>query len=163
MNTEEAIAYLESQISDPKVGLPLGIFGFVTRVTPMVNVDLLIKDEYGRTLLSWRNDDFSGTGWHIPGGIVHYKEKLEDRIAEVAKHEIGTNVQFDKTPIAVNQIFVPHKTRGHFLSLLYRCFTHGNFRPSNCGLTETDPGYLKWHDFCPNNLIEVHEIYRKHL
>ena len=52
MTIQEAIKYLEGQIVDPRVGLPSEIFYFITRLTPMVNVDLLIKDEDRRSLLS---------------------------------------------------------------------------------------------------------------
>ena len=58
-------------------------FGLV-ELTPLVNVDLLIKDS-GRTLLTWRDDEFYGPGWHIPGGILGFKERALDRLAKVAE------------------------------------------------------------------------------
>ena len=129
----------------------------------MVNVDLLIKDENGRTLLSWRDDQFASAGWHLPGGIVRFKEKLEDRLLKVAEKEIGATVEFDPVPIAINQIICDHNTRGHFISHLYRCFLAGKYIPENAGLTNKDRGYLAWHDTCPANLVTVHEIYRKYI
>ena len=163
MTIQEAIKYLEGQIVDPRVGLPSEIFYFITRLTPMVNVDLLIKDEDRRSLLSWRDDEFSGSGWHIPGGIVRYKEKMENRLNEVAKQEIGINVQFYPEPLVLNQAFVPHKTRGHFISFLYKCFIPGNFHPDNGSLTKRDLGYLEWQETCPQDIVEVHEMYRKYI
>ncbi|HSV43361.1 MAG TPA: NUDIX hydrolase, partial [Candidatus Bathyarchaeia archaeon] len=64
MNIQEAIQFLETQISDSREGLPQDIFFFASRITPMVNVDLLIKDNRNRMLLAWRDDEFAGTGWH---------------------------------------------------------------------------------------------------
>lgn len=160
MKINQAIDYLEKQIKDPKVGLPEDIFLFVSRLTPLVNVDLLIKDENGRTLLSWR-DDLHGTGWHIPGGIVRFKEKMETRLLKVAKKEIGVPIEFDPKPLALNQFICSQDTRGHFISILYKCFLSKNFIPQNNRLKEKDQGYLKWHDKCPSNLIKSHEIYRK--
>ncbi len=160
MNINEAIKFLEKQISNPSVGLPEEVFLFVSRLTPLVNVDLLIKDEDNRTLLSWR-DDIHCKGWHIPGGIVRFKEDLKKRIEKVAETEIGKAVEFEPVPIAVNQIICDYNTRGHFISLLYKCFLSGRYIPKNIGLTEKDKGYLKWHDSCPSNLIKVHEMYRK--
>jgi ADP-ribose pyrophosphatase YjhB (NUDIX family) len=130
---------------------------------PMVNVDLLIKDETGRTLLSWRDDQYAGTGWHIPGGIVRFKENLEERLLKVAETEIGAPVEFEAVPIAINQLFCDFDTRGHFISILYRCFLSNKFVPKNTGLSNKDPGYLKWHNSCPANLIKMHEIYRKYI
>jgi ADP-ribose pyrophosphatase YjhB (NUDIX family) len=162
MEIKEAIKYLEKNIKDPKIELGEEIFRFISKVTPMVNVDLLIKDENGRTLLSWRDDLPSGTGWHIPGGIVRFKETFENRIKKVAQNEIGKEVKFDLKPLAVNEIILDQAERAHFISFLYKCFLSSRFTPENIGLKETDKGYLKWHDKCPENLIKIHDkIYRK--
>lgn len=162
MNINEAIKFLEKQIQNPSSGLPEELFLFITRLTPMVNVDLLIKDENGRTLLSWRDDAFSA-GWHVPGGIIRFKEDMKTRIQKVAETEIGVKVQFEPTPIAINQIICNHDTRGHFISILFKCFLSSKYTLNNKGLTEKDKGYLKWHESCPANLIKVHEIYRKYM
>lgn len=164
MNITASIAALVTAVPDPSLGLPDDVFYYVSRTTPLVNVDLLIKDENGRTLLSWRNDPYSGLGWHIPGGIVRFKETLETRVEKVAEAEIGRSVRFDPSPIALHQsIHHERDIRGHFISLLYKCFLPGAFSPSNTGLSPQDAGYLAWHDGCPVNLLQVHEIYRKYI
>jgi colanic acid biosynthesis protein WcaH len=162
-NIQKAIEFLDKQISNPSLGLPEEVFLFVSRLTPMVNVDLLIKDEKRRTLLSWRDDQYAGTGWHLPGGIVRFKENLETRILNVVEKEIGTMVEFDSCPVAINQAICDHDTRGHFISILYKCSLSSKFIPKNIGLTKTDLGYLMWHDSCPKNLIKVHEMYRNYI
>ncbi len=163
MNINEAIEFLDKQVPNPSEGLPDEVFYYISRTTPLVNVDLLIKDEKGRTLLSWRDDQYTGKGWHVPGGIIRFKEKLETRIQKVAKNEIGAAVKFDPVPIAINQIMCRNNTRGHFISILYKCFLTNKFIPKNKNLTNKDPGYLKWHTTCPDNLLKFHEIYRKFL
>ena len=57
---EEALAKLEGWAPDPRKGLPYGLFVFISRLVPMVNVDLLISDEQGRILLTWREDEVPG-------------------------------------------------------------------------------------------------------
>ena len=84
MKTSTAITILEDDIGAQSTGLPQEIFYFVSRTTPMVNVDLLIKDERKRTLLAWRNDALAGEGWHLPGGIIRFKEKIEERLPEIS-------------------------------------------------------------------------------
>lgn len=164
MNINEAIKFLDKQVPNPSKGLPDEVFLYISRTTPLVNVDLLIKDENGRTLLAWRDDQHCGRGWHVPGGIVRFKEKLETRLRKVAEAEIGVAVEFDPIPIAVNQIIEDKLiSRGHFISILYKCFLSGKFIPKNTGLSNKDAGYLMWHDSCPENLIKVHEIYRKYI
>ncbi len=163
MNINKAIAILEAEIFDPKIGLPDEIFQLVSRLTPLVNVDLLIRDENNRILLAWRDDQYAGKGWHVPGGIVRYKESLETRIQKTAEREIGAKIQFNPEPIAINQLVCKHKNRGHFISLLFECVLSSNFVPTNTNLLQNDPGYLSWHNTCPDNLISVHEIYRKYI
>ncbi len=163
MNISKAIKFLEKHIKNPQKGLPDEIFYFVSRLVPLVNVDLLIKDENGRTLLAWRNDKYGGKGWHIPGGILRFKEKLETRIKKVAQIEIGVPVKFDSIPIAVNHLMVKRNTRGHFISILYKCFLSSKFIPQNKGLRKKDPGYLMWHNSCPDDLLKCHEIYKKYI
>lgn len=158
----KAIDLLESLIKNPEEGLPEEIFIFVTRITPMINVDLLIKNEQNQTLLTWREDKLYGSGWHIPGGIIRYKEKSADRIMAVAKGELGAKVEFKKDPLIINEIMLLPKDRGHFISLLYECrliSPPDNNLKFEKGISK--PGEWTWHDKCPDDLISVHEIYRK--
>ena len=161
MTIAEAVHFLDENIPDRRVGLPDDIFYFITRTTPMVNVDLLIKDEKGRILLAWRDDEYC-CGWHIPGGIVRYMETFEQRIQKTAEKELGINVSFDPAPLSIEEILLPElKNRGHFISFLYKCSVPESFVPDNDGKKPNTSGFLMWHDTCPDNLIKVHERYRK--
>ncbi len=164
MSVETALSTLTNAVPDPSAGLPDEIFYYISSMTPLVNVDLLIKDDNERVLLSWRDDQYAGRGWHIPGGIVRFKETLESRIEKVAMNEVGRTVNYDPIPVEINQMI--HRTRdirGHFLSFLYRCHLPASFIPLNTGLMAEDNGYLAWHDRCPRNLLPVHEVYRRHI
>lgn len=164
MNISDAIAVLDRHVKDPSKGLPEEVFYYISRTTPLVNVDLLVKDENGRTLLAWRDDQYSGKGWHIPGGIVRWRETLETRLQKVAESEIGTAISFEASPISVNQFIHPaREIRSHFISLLYRGFLPGTFVPHNKGLSAGDRGYLMWHASCPERLLKCHEIYRGYI
>lgn len=164
MSIAEAIACLEAQLADPAQGLPEEVFLFASRITPLVNVDLLVKDARGRVLLAWRDDCFAGRGWHVPGGIVRFKEALATRVRQVAARELGAAVEFDPAPMAVHELVHPSRpTRGHFVSLLYRCRLPADYVPDNSGRGPADAGYLQWHAGAPANLIAVHEIYRPYL
>jgi ADP-ribose pyrophosphatase YjhB (NUDIX family) len=164
LKTEAAIAALMEAVPEPSQGLPDNVFYYISRTTPLVNVDLLIKDEKSRTLLSWRDDPLSGKGWHIPGGIIRFKETFSARVRKVAETEIGTDLTFDPEPIALHQVIMPeYEVRGHFISLLFRCFLPAAFQPANEGLFPEDRGFLAWHVRCPDNLIPVHEIYRPYI
>ena len=62
-------------------------------------MDLLIKDKKERILLSWRDDPFAGVGWHIPGSIVRYQERLETRLTKMVENEIAASVEITPEPI----------------------------------------------------------------
>jgi ADP-ribose pyrophosphatase YjhB (NUDIX family) len=157
---------LESFLTDPHRGLPEEVFRFVTRLTPMINVDLLIRDVEGRFLLTWRDDGFEySPGWHLPGGIIRYKEGRGERIQAVAQNELGTSVRFQEEPLAVREVIHPtRRTRGHFISLLYLCELAAppaealRFRGGTPGA-----GQWAWHRDAPPDLIPVHDMYRAFL
>jgi colanic acid biosynthesis protein WcaH len=152
---------LESQIDAGTDGLPEEMFLFVSRVTPLINVDLLIRDDDGRTLLTWRSDRFYGPGWHVPGGIIRYKETAADRIRIVAKRELSAIVEFDAAPIFVHEsIDSSRRDRGHFISLLYKCRLASEPDPQRRYSREApSPGQWRWHERCPENLIHEQRPY----
>jgi colanic acid biosynthesis protein WcaH len=163
MNISECINFLDTAADNPEYGLPEELFLFASRITPMVNVDLLIKNECGQTLLTWRDDGYWKPGWHIPGGIIRYKEEAAARINAVARLELGTTVEFKSEPISITQIILPErKNRAHFISLLYECKLTGTpdlALKYNAGIPKS--GEWSWHHGCPDDILEVHEIYRK--
>ena len=152
-----------AQIEDPHQGLPQEVFYFVSQLTPMVNVDLLIQNKAGQTLLTWRDDKFYGPAWHIPGGIIRFKEKIEDRIAKVADTELGCKVKFDEQPISVTPLVSSSRNvRGHFISLLYSCelVSPPDIKRQYVG-EKPYAGQWSWHDCAPNDLLSAHEHFRR--
>ncbi|WP_169728900.1 NUDIX domain-containing protein [Desulfatirhabdium butyrativorans] len=163
MNILEGIEILESRILDARTGLPEEIFLFVSRITPLVNVDLLIRNEGGKTLLTWRNDEQCGTGWHVPGGIVRFQETIGQRIQLVAKQELGVEVSYREPAIAIHEIIRPsQRNRGHFISFLYSCELLNQLpadRQYHDGVPQN--GQWCWHESCPQNILPIHRIYDK--
>jgi len=165
--TNKDLSYLLDEalkhIPNSKAGLPQEAFYFVSQLTPMINVDLLIKDKLGKTLLTWRDDKFYGPAWHIPGGIIRFKEKIEDRINKVAENELGCEVKFCTTPLDIREMMNKDRDiRGHFISMLYSCEIVGN--PDNLKRSlDNNPrhGQWAWHEEAPQNLLRVHEPFRK--
>ena len=160
---QRAFAALDEWVQDPRGGLPEDFFLFVSRFTPLVNVDLLIQDVAGRTLLTWREDETYGAGWHVPGGIIRYKETAEDRVRATARRELGTDVAFDDQPCAVEQSMDQgRRERGHFVSLVYRCRLLGPPDPERQYLHGTPQrDQWAWHEGSPPDLIAWHEHYRR--
>ena len=163
MDINKCIKIIENSIKDPTKGLPEDIFLFLTRLSPLINVDLLIKNPQNQTLLTWRQAGQSyGQGWHVPGGIVRYKEKISNRVHAVAKSELKTKVIFDAIPLAVNEILLKQINRGHFISLLYSCKLIQDPDINLKHLKGTPKiGEWAWHDSCPDTLIFPHKMVYK--
>jgi colanic acid biosynthesis protein WcaH len=88
----------------------------------MLKVELFIRDPSLGTLLTWRDDEFYGPGWHVPGGIIRFQETAADRVRRTAQNELAAEVAFDPLPFAVLEHVLPSQTvRAYFVSLLYRC------------------------------------------
>jgi ADP-ribose pyrophosphatase YjhB (NUDIX family) len=155
------IRQLEYHLDAKADGLPEELFLFVSRITPLINVDLLIQDDGGRTLLTWRNDRFFGPGWHVPGGIIRHKEAAADRIHTVARQELGAAVTFDPAPILVHEnIRSEWRDRGHAVSLLYRCRLASALDPRRRYAPEAPlPDQWLWHERRPENLIPEQRAY----
>jgi len=158
------IAAIESAIGDPHHGLPEELFLFASRITPLINVDLLIRDHAGRTLLTWRNDEFFGPGWHVPGGIIRYKEMASDRIRACAFEELGAQVAFEPVPLLVSETIREQDNRGHFISLLYSCKLVTPLDESRQARSSPPAaGEWRWHESCPPDLLSIQAPYARFL
>jgi len=158
---QRVVNELESLAPSPEQGLPEPVFRLLSRLTPLLSVDLLIKDAAGRMLPTWRHDESYGPGWHVPGGIVRYKESSVHRVHEVTRLELGAQVDVEPVPLSINEFLKPTRAdRGHIISMLFRCRL----------LTTPDdrlrfdpeaprPGYWKWHSSCPHDLIQEHRVF----
>lgn len=155
------LAEIEAAIGVARSGLPEDVFRFVSRLTPLINVDLLIQDDRNRTLLTWRDDEFFGAGWHVPGGIIRYKETAADRIRACAHEELGAEVSFEPTPLLVSETIRQQTTRGHFISLLYRCRLISALDETKRSGAPLQAGVWEWHQRCPDDLLDVQRQYAR--
>jgi colanic acid biosynthesis protein WcaH len=156
----DLIAALEASLGRPRDGLPEDVFEFVSRVTPLVNVDLLIKEPSGQTLLTWRDDRFYGPGWHVPGGIIRFGERAVDRAHACVLAELGANVDVEPAPLFVMESILGEGTRGHSISLLFRCRLTSSLDESlRAGVGRPSAGQWRWHEVCPPDLIPEQALY----
>ena len=153
------IAELERNVTNASEGLPDEIFYFVSRLTPYVNVDLLIDIPEKGILLTWRDDEYTGDGWHIPGGITRFKENAKKRVDFVAQRELGIKIDFSKGPVEFNEVIANQKDRSHFISLLYSCsIDEENLSIINKKILQ-NPKQINFFKKKPKKLIPWHNIY----
>jgi len=149
---------------NPSEGLPFELFEWISTLVPIANVDLLILNNSGEILLSWRDDEYYGKGWHLPGGCIRFKETSEERIQKTAINELGTQVILKKDSIATRDMIMGEKSeepikRSHHVATLYECRLPDSFVINNGNLCEKDAGFLKWFAKIPENILDVHHIY----
>lgn len=172
MSVRDAIENLKEEMIkegiQPETGLGTDLFLFSSTLAPVVNIDLLITNSRKQILLAWRNDPHCGTGWHFPGGCLRFKERLEERLQKTAMSELGTTVLFDEEPIKTFEIFSDdyregiqdQRERAHFITLVYKCWLPQSWELERNNVTPGNPGYLRWFDALPENLLSVQDCYR---
>lgn len=157
----ELIHKVESYILDVKKGLPDDIFYFISRTTPLVNVDLIVFSSKKKILFTWRDDKYAGKGWHLPGGIIRFKEDMVDRVKIVAKKEIGIELNKIEGPIDIKQIIDETKTnRAHFISLLFKCYIDEKNENIIKYKVDNDSSNYMLSKGIPKNLLSWHNIYK---
>lgn len=124
--------------------LPESEFLYISSRTPLINVDLFVINEDGEVLLSWRDDENCGMGWHIPGGIIRHGETMRERLEKTAEAELGIIPVFEKAPCKITEIFLDQEYRNHFISHLFR----GRCQSSDVETVEVAVklGDLRWFD-----------------
>lgn len=160
---DQALATIEQACPDARLGLGEPLFLAVSRLTPLVNVDLLVVDDGLRTLMTWREDRFYGPGWHVPGGVVRFKESLAARLHAVAALELGAQIAPEPAPVEVFELTAPDRDlRGHFITLAYRCRLQTPLDPARQAPAGARPsaGQWAWFEELPPDTIRQHRIYQ---
>lgn len=136
---------LIKKIDKPHEGLPQPVFDALLNIVPFVACELVIKNKKG-ILLTWREDKW-WKGWHIPGGLLRYRENFDERIQKVAWEELGVNITNYKFLFPINY---SQGIRGHVVSLIFICETK---------MTPKDGKFFKK---MPKDIIEAHkELWEK--
>lgn len=158
---QQAAELMATACPDARGGLPQPLFLAVSRLTPLVNVDLLVTDPAGRLLMTWRADGFYGPGWHVPGGILRFKEPAAQRIAAVARTELGVQVEVAAEPWRVLELTAPDRdVRGHFITLAYPCrLLTDPPEEYRAAKNQPKPGQWAWFEQLPTETIRQHRIY----
>lgn len=72
----------------------------VVRNTPLVSIDLIVRDHDGRILVGRRvNEPAQGT-WFVPGGSIRKDERLAAALARISAGELGVTLTMDEVRFA---------------------------------------------------------------
>lgn len=171
MSLMSAILNLKQEMQNAGIvqeqGLGAELFLFSSTLAPVVNVDLLITDEKGRVLLSWRDDPQTEFGWHVPGRCIRFGEMLGTAIQKCAQDELGVPVKHSAEPIKVYEFhwkkYRPQiddqRERAHFVTLVYACKLASGFDITEQKVSEGTPGYLRWFTGIPEDILPIQKCY----
>ena len=145
-------------------GLPQHLFNYVSSIVPMINIDIILIEKASNYFaLVWRDDGLYGPGWHIPGGIIRFKEGAKQRIIKTIISEIGVKPPESFQLLEINEIMNHTRdVRGHFISMLYKGIVEQRNIPKYHGNKSTLVNKcVYWFDHFPEDVISQHKRYRK--
>ncbi len=67
----------------------------VIRLTPLVSIDLIVRDSAGRILLGLRNNEPAKDFYFVPGGRVLKDERLRDAFARILINETNIDAGYE--------------------------------------------------------------------
>lgn len=108
------------------------IFSTIVQNTPLISIDLIVRNKYNQILLGKRVNEPALGFWFVPGGRVFKDESLDIAFARTAKEELGLKLQrenaaFDRvyehfydnnvfnTDFSTHYIVLAHKINVHKL------------------------------------------------
>tara|TARA_R110000868_G_scaffold265860_4_gene524753 strand:+ start:682 stop:1212 length:531 start_codon:yes stop_codon:yes gene_type:complete len=77
----------------------------VVEKTPLVSVDLIIKNKDNEIVLGYRNNNPAFSTYFTPGGVIRKNEKVDDAIKRVLKDEVGIEYDTIVNRITFNGVF----------------------------------------------------------
>lgn len=68
----------------------------VIRLTPLVSIDLIVRDPQGRVLAGLRTNRPAQDCWFVPGGRICKDERLADAFRRITRSELGTAIEISQ-------------------------------------------------------------------
>ena len=152
------------RVLKPHRGLPRHLFHLISMLSPVVNVEAIVTDiESACLVLIYRDDEFYGPGWHLPGGIVRSRETMCSRIVKMVKAELNLDVDdfsIESCVSIAESIDLIRSVRSHFVSFTFLIRVQSNFSfPAFRDEHIYANGDIAVHTSVPSNLISEHIKY----
>lgn len=108
------------------VWLPPADLARVVELTPLVSIDLVVRDDAGRMLVGLRTNRPARGTWFVPGGRVGKNERLAAAFARISRGELGRELAMSEArPLGVFEHFYDDNFAGephfgtHYVVLVY--------------------------------------------
>ncbi len=110
----------------PSLWLSPEEFLWIVARTPLVAIDLIVRDDTGRVLLGMRRNPPAQGTWYVPGGRILKDEPLDEAFRRITRAELGVEVERSRAVFrGVYEHFHPDNFAGqpgittHYVVLAY--------------------------------------------
>lgn len=122
-------------------------FGRIITATPLVSIDLIVRNPGGQVLLGFRRNRPASGCWFVPGGRIRKNEPLRDALARIALAELGTEVRGGRLLGAFDHLYEDNALGlpgigTHYVALGYECMLDEEARPR----PDQQHAELRWWD-----------------
>ena len=136
-------------------------FAQVVRNTPLVSIDVIIRNPDQCVLVGLRTNEPAKGKWFVPGGVVRKYERLADAFARIVKTEVGLKASInDARFVGVyehlydNNVFGEEKFGTHYVVLAHEL--NLDHHPP----IVTDPQHSGFHWMTPAELISSPDVHQ---
>lgn len=67
-------------------------FLHIVASTPLVSIDLIVRDERGHVLLGQRLNRPAKDSWFVPGGRIRKNERVQEALQRISQRELGVTI-----------------------------------------------------------------------
>ena len=135
------------------------LFSSIIENTPLISIDLIIKDNKGNVLLGKRVNKPALSSWFVPGGRIFKDESIDDAFRRTTKTEIGKTFEIkDATFKGVYQHFYDDNVFNDKFSTHYIVLGFELIIKEDLSLDTVQHEKYKW--FTQNELLESEEVYK---
>lgn len=68
----------------------------VIKYTPLVSIDLIVRDPQGRVLVGWRTNRPAQYCWFVPGGRICKDERMAAAFQRITENELGASFELNQ-------------------------------------------------------------------
>ena len=133
-------------------------FSNIIENTPLISIDLIVKNDNGQILLGKRVNKPALNSWFVPGGRIYKDETLDDAFARIVKDELDLVISRDQASFyGLYEHFYNDNVYNDDFSTHYIVLAH-EINISDIPDTNTQHSSYKWFDI--QELLADENVYK---
>lgn len=117
----------------------------IVDATPLVSIDLILRNEQGKVLLGERLNRPAQGFWFVPGGRIWKNERVQDALRRISQRELGITIAQATLRGVFDHIYDDNFLGAPNVNTHYVVLGFETALPANTKLTPDDQhGELRW-------------------